>query len=185
LDTIESGVQFTDDELGFTITVSNESDYRITGPYVDVVVAIGDGHPKPFYQETHRLHDLEPDDSKTITERIDALVLEGHAKIGIGSPSIASHDHDEKTAHLSAEYISKYDPLATFSVWDRDHYWQIHERPQQMQEVAAFTSLAVVFLAIIQVGTALGEPIVGTLVALSAAGLYYKKFGLPAYFKTD
>lgn len=185
LQNVDSGVYYTDEELEFTIEISNDTNYTLTGPYVEVVVAIGDAKPEPFYSGTYQKDDIPPGETATIDESVDAMVLEGHVKVGIATPLLPSTNPATKETGFMARLGDQdgYEPLASFSVWDRDHYREIHERPQEMQEVASFTSLAVVFLAIIQVGTALGETVASVFIALLAADLYYMKFGIPEIFK--
>lgn len=187
LETVDSGVYFTDDDLSFTITIENDSDYTLKEPYIEVIVAVGDGKPEPLSRITHEPEDILPGDNCNLTGSVDAMVLEGHAIVGVVTPSLRSIDTGEKTVHYSADYGAKgtYEPLASFTVWDRDHYREVHERPQQAQRLAAFTSLAVVYLAMLQFSASIGFPAAGAVIATVVATGYLYRSGIPAFLTDD
>lgn len=74
---------------------------------------------------------------------------------------------------------------ARFPVWDRDHYREIHERPQQTQRLAAFTSLAVVYLAMLQLSASVGFPATGAVIATLLAVVYLYRNDIPSFLKED
>ena len=66
----------------------------------------------------------------------------------------------------------QYEPLATFSVWDKEHYEIIHEIPLRAQILTVFLSLAIVIFGAIQSAAILGIQI-GIVLGLVGLSLLY------------
>lgn len=168
-------VYFTDDEPEFRITFKNETDYRMREDSVVAwVLAIGEGRPEPFVREVFPKFGIPSGGEREITVSGEPLLLEGHGIVGVGQGGFHRVDSEDGSFKFSASGTNRevYEPLATFSVWDREHYEDIHEQPQRTQQIALFTSVLVVFFAILQTGSTLGYPFYGVLVGLALLAVY-------------
>jgi len=173
----EEPVYYTDQEPNFEITIENNTQYDFReSSVIKCILAIGQGRPAPFITKTFANFDISAGESRTIEVFDEPLSLEGHGIIALGGGSIPRVDDEEKTMRFTATSFTKekYEPLATFSVWDREHYEILHENPQRAQQFSLFASVGIVFFAVIQSGSILGFPKLGLLGGIAILIVYWR-----------
>lgn len=172
----EEEVYFTDQEPRFEITIENNTslDFR-DDSHVAWVIAIGQGRPEPFVREQYTNLSIPAGDDCTIEVSGEPLSLEGHGIVGLGHGSFLDVEPDKGTLRFTAGDTQKerYEPLATFSVWDREHYEVVHEQPQRAQQFAIFASVGIVFFAVVQSGNVIGYPTIGLVGGLIILAIYW------------
>lgn len=172
-------VFFTDHKPDFKITIENNTNYLMKYSGNPAwVIAIGEGRPKPFIERRFSQDDIElkSGEKQTVTGIDEPLSIEGHGIIAIGGRcNLPTINHDEKYFELKASSTEPedYQPLATFSVWDREHYQVVHEQPQKTQQFALFSSVAVVVLAVLQIFIAIQELEIGIIAVVFVITLYW------------
>ncbi|UHQ98025.1 hypothetical protein HYG81_20610 (plasmid) [Natrinema zhouii] len=125
-------VFFTDQSPEFEVEIANSSEYHFTeGSQITWATAIGDGRPRPVHSGTIDI-DLEPNESKTYIVEDDLLSFEGHGVFGIAFGGHSGQD-TSNPRKLHSRPAKDYDPLYTFTVWDRSHYETVHEQPKDLQ----------------------------------------------------
>jgi len=168
-------VYFTDQEPRFEIIIENNTAFDVNHSTVAWVIAIGQGRPEPFIRDHISDISISAGDQYAIEISKEPLSLEGHAIIALGSGIIRQVDEENNSIKFKASKSKKeqYEPLTTFSVWDREHYEVVHEQPQRTQQFALFASFGIVFFAVVQLGTVLGYPIIGLLGGFGILGIYW------------
>lgn len=172
----EADVYFTDQEPRFEITVENNTNLDFSdSSHVAWVIAIGQGRPEPFIREQYTNFRIAAGDERTIEISGEPLSLEGHGIVAMGQGAFHDIKSDSDTFRFTAGRTQKdrYEPLATFSVWDREHYEVVHEHPQRAQQFALFASVGIVFFAMVQSGSVLGYPIIGLVGGVIILCIYW------------
>lgn len=171
----KDGVYFTDQEPNFEITIKNDTAYDMNErSSVAWAIAIGQGRPEPFIREYTGGFEIPAGEERSVTGTDVPLSLEGHGIIALGSGRIDPHNGDGIQFTASDNSKEKYEPIATFSVWDREQYEVLHEQPQRTQHLALFASVGIVFFAVLQVATVLGYPKVGLLGGAGIICIYWR-----------
>lgn len=172
----DEAVYFTDQEPRFQILVENNTNYDFDdNSGFRWEIAIGEGRPEPFIGGYVPLAGLPAGEEFGFEISDEPLSLEGHGIVAIGIGRIRHVNTDSETVRFKANESGKenYEPLATFSVWDREHYEVVHEQPQRTQHFALFASMGIVFFAILQAGEIIGYPTVGLLGGIVLLALYW------------
>ncbi|QKY21205.1 hypothetical protein B4589_012775 [Halolamina sp. CBA1230] len=142
-------IYFTDERPRFTVEITNNTEYDfVEGSSVSWYIAIGDGMPEPVYQGKLDI-EIPQGESREYEFGGELLAFEGHGVIGLDAGG-HSGKGDSVQRKLHAGSGANYSPAYTFSVWDRDHYRVIHERPKEMQRLATMTTLLVAMIGIFQ-----------------------------------
>ena len=173
-DKSDSGVRFSNESTQFSVEITNKTDKKFKeNSRIRWFLAIGQGRPEPFLKGGKFICPA-PGETATIEVDDDPLSLEGHAIVGVGGAKIQRNRGADDEIRFRADNVSRqqYIPLATFPVWDRSHYHEIHERPLQTQRISVFTSVAVVALALFQSLSALGYTEYGVCAAAASFLIY-------------
>lgn len=168
-------VYFTDQEPRFKIIIENNTDFDIEHSHFAWVIAIGQGRPEPFVRSQSSDISIPAGDEYIIDITDEHLSLEGHGIIALGEGGKRRINKEEKTLRLKLTKTDSedYRPLATFSVWDREHYEVVHEQPQRTQQFSLFASFGIVIFAVVQLGIVLGYPLVGLIGGLAILSIYW------------
>jgi len=172
----EEDLYFTDQEPEFEITIENNTSLDITDQsHLQTILAIGQGRPEPFIKERHQNFSIPAGGERTVEISGEPLSLEGHGIVGIGRGNLHDVEKDRSEFRFTASNVRKdvYEPLATFTVWDREHYEVVHEQPQRTQQFALFASFGIVFFAVVQLGSVLGYPVIGLIGGIIILGIYW------------
>jgi hypothetical protein len=142
-------IYFTDERPRFTVEITNNTEYDfVEGSSVSWYIAIGDGMPKPVYQGKLDI-EIPQGESREYEFGGELLAFEGHGVIGLSAGS-HSGKGDSVERELRPGSGTNYSPAYSFSVWDRDHYQVIHERPKEMQKTAMIITFVVAMVGILQ-----------------------------------
>lgn len=145
----EPDVYFTDESPSFELTVRNPTEYNFAkGSSIRWVIAIGSGMPSPIYNEVVDI-EVPPGEERKYKIGGKLLAFEGHGVVGVsagGATGLGDPDYE-----LRERRARNYDPVYTFSVWDRSQYETLHERPKKLQKASLILSAAIVFFAIVQI----------------------------------
>jgi hypothetical protein len=137
-------VYFTHDSATFEYTIDNLTDTTVEG-YITPITKHNDedsnGWPKiNFYLGS----------GETCHGSIEANILAFQTSMIVGIRRAIAH-------HSNENYIIKKPdnpmirPILTFSVWDKDFYALNFRRPRRLQYITAAFSIAIAFLALIQI----------------------------------
>lgn len=159
----QKDVYFTDEQPEFKITIENNTPWDMkNSSHMAWVIAIGEGRPEPFVEKRYPNYPVASGEKRTLVISNKSLSLEGHGIVALGRGEIRDVDSEEGEFHFNTGNTRSdvYEPLATFSVWDREHYEVVHEQPQRIQQFSLFASFAVVLFAVVQFATVLELPII-------------------------
>lgn len=142
-------IYFTDERPRFTVEITNNTEYDfIEGSSVSWYIAIGDGMPEPVYQGKLDI-EIPQGESREYEFGGELLAFEGHGVIGLDAGG-HSGKGGSMERELHAGSGTNYSPAYSFSVWDRDHYRVIHERPKEMQRTAMMITFLVAMIGMFQ-----------------------------------
>lgn len=158
-------VYFTDEAPRFKLIVRNEGkqDYG-DGSGFRWYLGIGTGRPDPF-----RIDDISFEVARGETAEFEiggrSLAFEGHGAIGISRGNV-KRINDSTMKVESGPVREAYQPVYSFSVWDRSQYESQHEYPQRLQRLAVYLTGGIVVFSVLSLLVAL----VNLLVTLINAG---------------
>lgn len=181
------GVYFTDQEPKFEITIENNTLNDIDNDsHVAWIIAIGQGRPEPFVTKQYTNFAIPAGDEREIEVSGEPLSLEGHGIVALGQGMFHNPKPDDESLRFTAGRTGKesYEPLATFSVWDREHYEVVHEQPQRAQQFALFASVGIVFFAMVQSGDILGYSVIGLIGGIILLIIYWYSGFLEEFVET-
>lgn len=145
-------VYFTDQSPTFTIHVTNVSDGTISGRVLARVEF--DESDDDYGPEVAKIGvELDPGESASGVLEPDIMSYQGHAAIRIDQGTV--RDSDEDTDYrITKRSGNRRDRIYTFMVYDRDYYRVNSLWPRYSQYLAAFLSVLIVLVGIIQIATA-------------------------------
>ncbi|WP_247005064.1 hypothetical protein [Halosolutus gelatinilyticus] len=90
--------------------------------------------------------DLEPGESKTVTHQIRMLPYQGTAAVTVRRCRVRDQEDRIELQRIS----NRYKRIYTFMVYDRDYYKVNYLWPRRAQYIAAFLSVLIVLVGILQ-----------------------------------
>lgn len=145
----EPDVYYTDQSPKFVLTIHNPTEYDfVEGSSIRWVLAVGSGIPSPMYDEELSI-EVPAGETREYEIGGELLAFEGHGVIGVSASG--ARDDGEPPYELWETEPRNYDPVYTFSVWDRSQYESLHERPKRLQRASLYLTGAVVFFALVQI----------------------------------
>lgn len=144
-------VYFTDQDPEFEIEATNISDSSIGGR---IIARVEFDESDDNYGEEHSSINLglEPGESTTGTLNPDIMSYQGHAAVRIDTAVVRESD-DEYDYEMRKRSEDKRVRAYTFMVYDRDYYRVNYQLPRYAQYLAAFLSVLIVGVGIIQITT--------------------------------
>lgn len=144
-------VYFTDQDPEFVIHATNISDSSIGGR---IIARVEFDESEDAYDQQHASIDLglDPGESTMGTLDPDIMSYQGHAAVRIDSATARESDGEydyEMRKRSGNRRVRAY----TFMVYDRDYYKVNYLFPRYSQYLAAFLSVLIVSVGIIQIGT--------------------------------
>ncbi len=147
----EASLFFTDERPEFDLKVYNNRDSKIgDGSKLQWGIGVGEGRPEAYFQSRLEI-EVPPNESRTYRVGGELLALEGHGVFAVDSSGLGNPNGEVsklKARSLDTNYSVPY----SFSVWDRENYQTLHERPVTYQRYALAFSVVVAILALVQIG---------------------------------
>lgn len=167
-------VYFTDEAPAFRLILRNESnlDFASNSGF-RWYLAVGQGMPRPFHSDYIKF-ELEEDEQKVFEIGNEVLAFEGHGVIGISHGNVNKPNDSTYRMKVGGKKYGEYDPLYSFSVWDRSQYETQHEYPQRLQRLAVYLTAGIVVFSILSLLVAfinLLVTLINLLVTLLEAGI--------------
>jgi len=143
-------VFFTDESPEFRIKVENLADKKIKGP-LTFFLGYGTGTFEHIDRETFEV-EIEPDSHEYVTLDGNLLTYQGNGVICHEPPTNFNSDpNDGDYFDIYSNKSGEYEPLFTFTIWDRHFYRMNYQWPRRAQFASAILAVLIVLVGIIQI----------------------------------
>jgi len=143
---------FTDERPEFELTIHNEMDAKLDDESeLRWGVGIGEGKPEAHIQDSVDVGEIPSNEARTVEIGGELLALEGHGVIALKAGGVSNPSGDVRSLS-SNDLKENYEVPYTFSVWDRENYETVHERPVKYQRFSVFFAVVVAVLGLVQIG---------------------------------
>lgn len=144
------GIYYTDECPHFCLKIENDGEYHLhEGSELSWYVAVGDGQPTPHHREVQEI-EIARGESKEYTIGGKLLAYEGHGIIGVANGGVSVRGPEQGQGIMKTSNTGSYEPVLTFSVWDREHYRILHKKPREWQKYAVAGTVVIAASAVIQ-----------------------------------
>lgn len=140
-------VYFMDQSPEFEVVVENIGEKRIEGAtYLRFSFTESNSEPESGTHKRLEI-ELEAGEKESFSHRIDMLPYQGTAALAIDRPRIRDCDDRFEISRMSSSNLER---LYTFMVYDRDYYKMNYLWPRRAQYIAAFLSVLIVLIGVLQ-----------------------------------